>query len=65
MAVRAREADAVSRSSIELGHKMRRARVIATVDPGGRAHRGQTFTTSDKMERRFFPGVKAGAPSIA
>ena len=42
-----------------------RLRAIVTVDWKGRAQRGQPSQQSDKMERRFLSGLKAGAPNIA
>ena len=64
MTVRAPETDAAIRSSIDLGRNMREVRAIATVDSWGHAHGGQPSQRSDKMDRRFLPGVKAGAPNI-
>jgi hypothetical protein len=65
MTVRAPETDAAIRSSIELGRKKREVRAIAIVDSRSHAHRGQPSQRSDKMERRFLSGVKAGTPNIA
>jgi len=59
-AVRARATDAAIRSSTELAA---RARCEQSSPSWGHAHRGQPSQQSDKMERRFLPGVKVGAPN--